>query len=64
MKSMNLILGIDGILNDETGEHVAKDGGNMNEGAFALALGLDKFVGIDAQEFARGVLPLALISFT
>ena len=38
------------VLNDEACEHEAEDGGDMDEGAFALALGFDEFIGINALE--------------
>jgi hypothetical protein len=31
-------------LNDEASEHVAEDGGDVYEGAFALTMRLDEFV--------------------
>ena len=44
----------------KAGEHEAKNGSDMDEGAFAFAMGLYEFVGIDALELALGKLLVAL----
>ena len=55
---------INSILDHKTCQHEAEDGSDVDDRAFAFALGFRQFVGIDTLEFTRGILAVVPKAFT